>query len=222
MQTNNQAKRILCYGDSNTRWRDPSGMGLKRFSPKERRTGILQDLLGNDYEIIEEGLGARTTMFDDPRPDLPGRNGLTMLAPILDTHVPLDIVILMLGTTDTKPMIQATSENIGEWLRKLIKTIKEFKLINDYAPPKILVIVPPIVKDDAAFASTIFAWSTEKGRELKTIYQKIAEEEHTFFLDPTAEITVDEQEWVHMTSKSHKKLAQFIYEKLTKKDIIIQ
>jgi len=96
-------------------------------------------------------------MFDDPRPDLPGRNGLTMLPPILDTHVPLDMVILMLGTTDTKPMIQASSDDIGEGMRKLIQTIKEFKLINDYAPPKIFVIVPPIVKDDAEFASTIFA-----------------------------------------------------------------
>jgi len=132
-------------------------MGLKRFSSKERRTGILQDLLGNEYEIIEEGLGARTTMFDDPRPELPGRNGLTMLPTILDTHVPLDMVILMLGTTDTKPMMQTSSEDIGEGMRKLITTIKEFKLVNDYTPPKILVIVPPIVKDDAEFASTIYA-----------------------------------------------------------------
>ncbi len=216
MQTNDQAKRILCYGDSNTRWREPSGMGLKRFSSKERRTGILQDLLGNEYEIIEEGLGARTTMFDDPRPELPGRNGLTMLPTILDTHVPLDMVILMLGTTDTKPMMQTSSEDIGEGMRKLITTIKEFKLVNDYTPPKILVIVPPIVKDDAEFASTIYAWGTAKGNQLKIIYQKISDEEYTFFLDPTAEITVDEQEWVHITKASHQKLAELVCDKVKK------
>jgi len=57
MQTNDQAKRILCYGDSNTRGRVPSSMGTERFLPSQRWPGILQNVLGNIYEIIEEGLG---------------------------------------------------------------------------------------------------------------------------------------------------------------------
>ena len=217
MNTNPTAKRILCYGDSNTRGRDPSGAGLKRYSSKERRPGILQDLLGNDFEIIEEWLWARTTAFDDPRPELPGRNWLAMLVPILDTHVPLDIIIFMLGTTDTKPMMQATSEDIGEGMRKLIQTVKEFKLINNALPPKILVIVPPIVKDDAEFAATIFQWGTKKGNELIEIYRKIAQEEWVHYLDSSKDIHADETEGVHIDAHQHQVLAKLIYEKIKNK-----
>ena len=137
-----------------------------------------------------------------------------MLAPILDTHVPLDMIIFMLGTTDTKPMIQASSEDIGEGMRKLIQTSKTFKLINDTPIPQILVIVPPIVKDDAAFAATIFQWGTAKGNELRSIYQKIAQEEWVEYLDPSQAIQVDETEWVHIDAHQHQVLAKLIYEKL--------
>lgn len=52
-------KTILCYGDSNT-------YGLKsdlvsRYPRNVRWTGILQEKLGSEYYVIEEGLGGRTT-----------------------------------------------------------------------------------------------------------------------------------------------------------------
>lgn len=57
MNRNNKAKRVLCYGDSNTWGRVPSGMGEERYPVDTRWPGILQNLLGENYEIIEEGLG---------------------------------------------------------------------------------------------------------------------------------------------------------------------
>lgn len=54
--------RILCYGDSNT-WGYIPGTG-KRFDENTRWTKRLQTLLGDEYEIIEEGLRGRNVGHD--------------------------------------------------------------------------------------------------------------------------------------------------------------
>ena len=87
-------KTILCYGDSNTWGLNPET--LTRYAPDVRWPGILKQELGSDYAIIEEGLSGRTTVWDDP---LEGyKNGKTYLSPCLNSHKPLDLVIIMLGT----------------------------------------------------------------------------------------------------------------------------
>ncbi len=52
------------------------------------------------YEIVEEGLGARTTSIDGPVD--PPLSGSAYLPAALASHLPLDLVTLMLGTNDTK------------------------------------------------------------------------------------------------------------------------
>ncbi|MBU0975744.1 MAG: SGNH/GDSL hydrolase family protein [Patescibacteria group bacterium] len=214
MNTNPSAKRILCYGNSNTWGWVPNKMGSERFSIDKRWTGILQNLLGNSYEVIEEGLGARTTKFHDPRPELPQRNGLESLLMILETHLPLDLVILMLGTTDTKEMFDVSPDKISDGLRALVKTIQEYKVLEGSNSPKILIIVPPIVKEEADFASKLFKGGTAKGKALKTLYSQVAIENGCSFLDPTAECPVDQTEGVHLTAESHERLAKLIYTRL--------
>ena len=212
MNTNDKAKRILCYGDSNTRWRVPSSMWIDRYPATKRRPGALQNILGNDYEIIEEWLWARTTMFDDPRPEFPERNWLKTLPIILESHLPLDLVILMLGTTDTKEMMNIWSETTAKWMHQLIQTIKNYRILKWYSSPKILIVVPPTVNEQWSIASSLFKWGTEKCIELIKAYQKLAEDEDILYLDPTKEVQVDRGDWVHIDSENHLKLAKLIYE----------
>lgn len=210
MQTNPNTKRILCYGDSNTRWRVPLWMGMKRYSLQERRPWILQTLLGEGYEIIEEWLWGRTTMFDDPRTEFPERNGLKTLPIILESHLPLDYVIVMLWTTDTKEMMNTSSQETTEGMRQIIQTIKWYKVLEWTTKPQIMLIVPPIVQETADFASKLFLWGTAKATALKKSYAQLAEEEWTVFLDPTDTIKVDEHDGVHIDATNHKKLATFV------------
>ena len=112
-------KTILCYGDSNT-------YGLKsdlvsRYPRNVRWTGILQEKLGSEYYVIEEGLGGRTTVWDDPVEDY--KNGKKYLLPCLDSHKPLDLVIIMLGTNDLKSRFSVTPFDIGASMENLVKTI---------------------------------------------------------------------------------------------------
>jgi len=214
MITNPEAKRILCYGDSNTWGWVPGKMGAERFPVDKRWPGILQDKLGTSYDVIEEGLGARTTKFNDPRPELPLRNGLESLPAILETNLPLDLVIIMLGTTDTKEMFDETPVNISSGLRALIKVVKEYKVLEGSVAPKILVIVPPVVDEKTEFASKLFKGGTSKGKELRQLYVAIATEEDCLFLDPSEEVKVDIDEGVHLGGPAHQKLAELIFKKI--------
>ena len=90
-------KTILCYGDSLTWGFIPGTMG-KRYGPEVRWPKLVQGLLGSDYEIIEEALNGRTTVWEDSFRE--GRHGARLLQPLLESHGPLDLVIIMLGSND--------------------------------------------------------------------------------------------------------------------------
>ena len=90
-------KQILCYGDSNTWGADPAD-DSRRFEWPVRWPGVLQRELGEGYHVVEDGLGGRTTVYDGKLS--PNRSGIEFLAPALETHAPLDLVILMLATND--------------------------------------------------------------------------------------------------------------------------
>ena len=104
-------KHILCFGDSNTHGfcADPADCadGGNRFNESERWTCLLQKQLGDGYLVIEEGLGGRTTCFPDPLQE--GACGLDYLVPCLGSHEPVDLLIVMLGTNDTKDRFAASA-----------------------------------------------------------------------------------------------------------------
>ena len=89
-------KNILCYGDSNT-WGCKPGV-LTRLPANVRWTGVLAEMLGDDYRVIEDGINGRSTAWDDPSNLC--RNGISGLGYSLYRSKPLDLVIVMLGTND--------------------------------------------------------------------------------------------------------------------------
>src|SRR6185312_15728191 len=122
-------KTILCYGDSNLRGFIPGTFDEKtglsaRYAKNKRWTGVLQNKLGDKYDVIEEGLNGRTTNLDEIIPGRPFRNGLALLPACLESHYPIDLVIFMLGTNDTKVQFNRTAEEIAEGMRELVKVIK--------------------------------------------------------------------------------------------------
>jgi len=151
-------------------------------------------------------------MFDDPRPEFPERNGLATLPIILESHLPLDCVILMLGTTDAKEIMGQTSTDIANGMRKLVKIVKKYKILKDCHAPKILVVVPAILKEDTEFASKLFKGGTVKTSELIKAYKELCKKENIFYLDPTTKVKVDKTEGVHIDSENHKILANLIYD----------
>ena len=105
-------RTILCYGDSNTWGYVPQSpaeknLTIQRYPRHIRWPGILQNLLGEKFHVVEEGLNSRTTNLDYPIP--PDRNGKTYLPSCLYTHAPIDLVILALGGNDLKNSFRCRS-----------------------------------------------------------------------------------------------------------------
>lgn len=98
---------ILCFGDSNV-WGnipgsfDPSTGLCKRYERSKRWPGMLQSELGETHHVVEEAINGRTTSLDEIIPGRPYKNGLALLAPALEAHYPIQVVVFMLGTNDTK------------------------------------------------------------------------------------------------------------------------
>ena len=202
--------RVLCYGDSNT-WGYISGSDHQRYGNKERWTRILAELLGEKFEIIEEGLNSRTLLSNDLRPGKEGKNGYEYLIPCLDTHDPIDLIILMLGTNELKNTYNKTVKEIGEMFEEyFVKTIlnRKSQIRNSY--PKLLIVTPPIVNEDVEYCKidNKYVGASIKSKELNNVYMNIAEKYNCFFLSNDGlETGID---GVHLTQDSHKKLAELL------------
>ena len=134
---------ILCFGDSNTFGTNPKG---GRHAWNTRWPGRLQVLLGPEYYVIEEGMGGRTTVWDDPLE--PGRCGIQALPIALQSHKPLDLVILALGTNDCKVHLNATPKIIAKGMENLCNLVQHFDYGPGYKVPQILVVSPVHIGED--------------------------------------------------------------------------
>jgi lysophospholipase L1-like esterase len=129
-------RTVLLYGDSNT-WGHMPGTG-ERFTRDERWPVRLQRALGDDWEVIAEGLGGRTATVD--RPDSEGRNGLPYLLPCLHSHRPLDLVVIFLGTNDVNFV---EDDRIASCVARLVRIVRTSEAGRDFGAPEVLVVVPP-------------------------------------------------------------------------------
>ena len=128
-------KRILCIGDSNT-WGYIPGSG-ERYEKNVRWTGKLAQMLGENYEVIEEGMNGRTTAFTDKIE--PGTAALDYLYPCLISQFPLDYIIVMLGTNDTKTRYGVNTVEIGYGLDEVLLKIEETCRRKSQTPEKIVI-----------------------------------------------------------------------------------
>lgn len=214
-------KNILCYGDSNT-WGNTAGsrnkeyMLVERFARGIRWTSVLQEILGNDYFVIEAGLNGRNTSFDETRFSRPSRNGFATLPLILEMNYPLDLVILALGTNDAIIDFNATPAQTTFAIQKMIHFIKESHFGPKFKAPKILLIAPaPIHKIDSVDFNLFFDDSSIiKTQQLGQYYAELAKLEDCPFIDAGKIVKVSEEDGVHIEAASHTDLAKVIAEKI--------
>lgn len=200
-------RTILCFGDSNT-WGDPPG-GDGRFTWNERWTGVLQSLLGNGFRVIEEGLCGRTTCFDDPFS--PHRNGLAYLPVTLETHCPLDLLIIMLGTNDLKANFNLSSFDISRGAASLLVAARNFSPHIQH----ILLVSPPHVTntDDSGFLQQ-FPDGIERSRSLSEHFQRVAELHSCHFFDAASVAQTSQVDGIHLDAQNHKRLADGLARKV--------
>lgn len=203
-------KTVLCFGDSNTWGYDPDasfGQPFPRRHPREVRwTGVLADALGADWRIIEEGQCGRTTVHDDPFNV--ARNGLDYLPACLESHQPLDLVILMLGTNDLKAIHNAPAGEIATGVGVLARLILQSTAGPGNVPPKLLVVAPPAVASMGHLPDLAekFAGADVKARRFPVLYRAMARQFGAAFLDAQAHTTPSPLDALHLDATSHASL----------------
>ncbi|AYE33269.1 SGNH/GDSL hydrolase family protein [Clostridium septicum] len=199
-------KKILCYGDSNTYGYIP-GTG-ERYTSKERWTGILQDLLGDGFCVIEEGLNGRTTVLDDPED--PFRNGAKYFEECIKLHYPIDLIIIMLGTNDLKLRFNATSSEIANGAGTLVKialsTTEKESETNDSA--EILLVSPIHVAETMNEEEFGYIRSHKISKELAPKYEKISKSLGVEFMNAALITEASKIDSLHLSKKGHKDLAK--------------
>lgn len=221
---------IICYGDSNThgtvaRW-NVNEPGI-RFDRNTRWPCVLQKELGEDYFVVEEGLPFRTTIYTE-NPEKQYLNGKNMLEGVLQTHKPVDLVILMLGTNDIKLTQKLTSEEQGKGIEILSKIVIDGTDIGrDGNAPDVLIVAPAaLTKPDANGRTEVYdcfhgEYGIEQSKIMPQVYKNVADKLGCFYLNSQDYVTTDPGDGVHITEESHvmlgKALARMV-ERISKRN----
>ncbi len=212
-------KTILCFGDSNVWGGIPGAFdpatGLAGRHPKNKRwTAILNKLLGDKYDVVVDGINARTTTLDEIIPGRPYKNGLTHLPVSLEIHYPIDLVIFWIGTNDNKIQFKRSAEDIKEGMRKLIQCVKSSNKGPNAKPPQILLISPhPIIKVQNLHPQLDDS-SVEKSNRIGLLYQELAREENCEFLNAGLLVQSSNIDGVHLDEPANEVLGKSIAEKV--------
>ena len=213
MNTNVAAKNILIYGDSYVFGKIPDGL---RFDSATRFTGVMQQYLGSEYNIIEEGLRGRTISGENGF--FPHRDGLKQFDGIIGSHLPLDLVIIFLGTNDSNSSRRSTPEELVSPLIKYIRGVSWWSKHLGFEKPRIALVVPPTIDEpasDKAF-KTIFSGSGEKIIPIQKLIKQLADDNKVLCFDASKIVTVSNLDGVHLDADNNQKLgramAQFVKE----------
>jgi lysophospholipase L1-like esterase len=178
-------KRILIYGDSNTWGYNSLGGRYENRWPR----------LLTGYEIVEEGINGRTTVFDDYKPY---RNGLSGLGYVLIAAKPIDLLIIQLGINDLK---FTDAEGSGQGLREILDSLSDVDIQYPGTNSDIFTDIRRILIVSAVESDQ------EESKKLASIYEEIAREYNCFFLNPNKFVKSNDIDHIHLDEINHRKLA---------------
>lgn len=207
-------KKIVCFGDSNTHGYNSKTMG--RFTEEERWTKLLQKYLGEEYDVVEEGLEGRTACFEDPL--FEGLCGLKYIYPCIMTHKQIDLLIIMLGTNDVKQRFFSTPENIAKGIERLVQKVMDTKIAFRKETNILLMCPPPI---NPGYEKTFVYGEmgdncVEKSRALAPLYKEVAKMKGIHFIDAGSIEGVDMYPYdhMHLSLEAHKNMAEYLAKKI--------
>lgn len=198
-------KTILCYGDSNTWGLDPATGG--RYAWDARWPGVLQQELGDGYRVIEEGLNGRTMVWDDPIEE--DKNGKAYLVPCLETHRPLDLVIIMLGTNDLKVRYSLSAYDIARGAGMLVDVVQRSAAGPGGSAPVVLLLAPPPL-GRLAESAEMFEGAVKKSKRFAQHFRQVAREYGCAFMDTSPLIVTSRIDGVHLERSEHVKLGRAV------------
>jgi lysophospholipase L1-like esterase len=199
-------KTILAYGDSLTFGADAATQGRHRF--EDRWPSVLEAGLGGGARLIAEGLGGRTTVFDDFS-SVADRNGARTLPTLLDSHKPLDLVVIMLGTNDLKEYINGSALGAAMGIKRLVEIVRTHPYGTHGGVPKIIIVSPPLTVDtEHADLRPMFAPRSNEAPLFAGYYSRIASELGCGFFDAATVAVATPIDGVHLDAKNTRAIGE--------------
>lgn len=179
-----------------------------RHAKSERWTSVMADILGVGWDVISEGHPGRTAVFDDP---VEGghKNAMRSLHAILESHRPIDVVIVMLGTNDTKARFCASAHDIALGVQRVVTEIARSDCGPDGEPPKVVLVAPVHVIETGIFTET-FAGAAKKSVALAGLLRDVAHRQNAGFLDANEVASVDPGDGIHLDATAHANIGRAV------------
>lgn len=200
------ARTLLVFGDSNSHGTPPivtPGEYL-RFDAELRWPRVMARALGEDWDVVEEGLPGRTTQHDDP---IMGAhmNGQTGLRIALESHGPIDLLIVMLGTNDAKTRFNPTPERIVAGIAGLVDIALSEPMQTRHDGFEVLVICPPPVEELGPISGQFLGGAAVSAGLAPVLAAHCAARGVAFF-DAGSVVEVSAQDGVHLEPGAHQAL----------------
>jgi lysophospholipase L1-like esterase len=194
-------KTVLCFGDSLTWGVDAENQA--RHAYEDRWPSVLQKALGHGVRMIPEGLNGRTTVYDDYTAAC-DRNGARVLPTLLETHAPLDLVIILLGTNDLKPVFANNAVIVGHGIKRLVEIAKHhpWPMGMEATPDILLVSPPPLCETEDPLLGPMFAGRIGEAQNLASVYRDLADELGCGFFDAGSVAKTTPVDGVHMDAEN--------------------
>jgi len=215
-------KTVLVYGDSNTwgwaGYADISGDNDEirvdggRFDEHTRYPMALQDLLGDEFYVVEEGCSGRTTVYDSDVDDF--CNGKKYLYPCLHSHMPLEYVVIMLGSNDISNGCHMNAYYAAAGCERLVNLVRDYCHDIGYEIPTIIVVAPPLIESPRYHVfEEVFNYpvAIEESKKFRRYYKEISDKRNCVFVAAEDYVHAG-PDGIHMTADSHLKLAKGLYD----------
>lgn len=202
--------RILFYGDSNT-WGYDANTSMRY---ENRFTQLLKKEL-SDHEIIEEGFCGRTLCQNDPYD--PDRNGTSSIQLLIKSHLPIDLIVIMLGTNDAKRMYSSNIYSLEKGMNALLDKIFVNSLYkHGFIQPKLLIVSPPKMNPRYVKNMKTYANFGNQGFEMLNeapkILKQVANNYHVDFLE--SDVIAGNLDGIHLDEQGHRKLSEQLVTKI--------
>lgn len=161
--------------------------------------------------MTEEGLSGRTTVFSDPLDET--MDALTVIYSLLKSHKVINLLIVMLGTNDTKERLGVNAACIAIGMERLVYKTQSVDCWGDHAP-NVLIICPPPIRSEMELSECIHTMGkgcVEKSKELPVYYEKTAKLVSAYYLN-AEQCELNIIDGLHLTKRGHAQLAKQLSE----------
>ncbi|WP_341676773.1 GDSL-type esterase/lipase family protein [Niveibacterium sp. SC-1] len=214
-------RHVLVFGDSNSWGWEPvkEGFPVRRYPLAQTWPQQLARALGPGVMLHTDALSGRTVDLDFPADTHIGTlvdvdfNGRRALPAAIARELPLDLVIIMLGTNDLQHDFARSPQAIAESAMQLAKLARDSAggVFTRYTrPPRVLVITPPPLGDTSATPIRQYYDddAIARSRQLGAAFRSAGEAAGVSVFDAGSVTATQGVDGIHLTPANHRALAR--------------